>query len=202
VARYWDLEVRFHSQTCASPLKVVRIAKKGRAMSFFRNDKSVPSDSYKSASDYCSAIRDGLREKADHNKHESQIAFFGAISLTLVTPLFVTLADGWLLGKLVPAVLSVLSAAATAWLQLRKPQRLWAIYRRGQRELEREKASYDFRLDVYADDGERDKLLAKKVTDIAFRVHEQWEGLVPEPDALLAKTPAVPILEAGNPDGR
>ena len=161
-------------------------------MSLFRKDRSVPDDSFDSVLDFYSAVRRGLREKADHNKLESQAAFFGAISFTLAAPLFVTLGDGWLWGKVVPAVLSVLSAAATAWLQLRKPQRLWAIYRRGQRELEREKASYDFALDQYAVEDHRDKLLAQRIKEVAFHVHEQWEGLVPEPDALLANTPSLP----------
>jgi hypothetical protein len=95
-------------------------------------------------------------------------------------------------GKLLPAVLSVFAAGATAWLQLRKPQRLWAIYRRAQRELEREKAAYDFGLDPYTETTCRDKTLASRVSEIAFRVHEQWEGLVPEPDALTIHSPSFP----------
>jgi hypothetical protein len=68
--------------------------------------------------------------------------------------------------------------------------------------LEREKVSYDFGLYDYAEENEREKLLAKKVADIAFHVHEQWEGLVPEPDALLAKTPSLPIGDTGNIDAK
>ncbi|SRR5258708_1961456 len=96
--------------------------------------------------DYYSDIRNGLREKADHNKRESQISFYAVICFTLAAPLFVTMGEGWLWGKLVPATLSVIAAGATAWLQLRKPQRLWAIYRRAQRELEREKPHTIFNL--------------------------------------------------------
>ena len=171
-------------------------------MSLFRNDKSISNNPYKSASDYYLDVRNGLKEKADHNKHESQIAFYVVICFTLAAPLFVTLGEGWLWGKLIPASLSVLAAAATAWLQLRKPQRLWAIYRRAQRELEREKVSFDFGLNDYADEPGREKLLEKKVAGIAFHVHEQWEGLVPEPDALLAKTPSLPIGDAGTADAK
>ena len=102
------------------------------------------------------------------------------------------LGEGYWLGKVVPAVLSVLAAAATSWLQFRKPQRLWAIYRRAQRELEREKAAFDFGLAEYADTEAAHKRLAAKVSDIAFRVHEQWEGLVPEPDTLAPTLPSFP----------
>lgn len=171
-------------------------------MNLFRKDRSIQDDAFKSATDYYSSVRAGLREKADHNKHESQIAFYAVICFTLSAPLFVTLGDGWLWGKLVPASLSVSAAAATSWLQLRKPQRLWAIYRRAQRELEREKINYDFKLHDFKVTDTPDGLLASKVSDIAFRVHEQWEGLVPEPDALLAKTPSTPFDNTVNIDAR
>lgn len=151
-----------------------------------RTDKTLPSDNYSSASDYYAALRKGLREKADHNKNESQWFFTLAIGCTLVAPLFVTLGEGVVLGKVIPASLSVLAAGFTSWLQLRKPQRLWSIYRRAQRELEREKSQYDFKLGDYGPDVDRDKLLAQRVTDIAFKVHEQWEGLIPEADALIS----------------
>jgi hypothetical protein len=157
-----------------------------------RRDKSHHENTFATVSDYYAAVRKGVREKADHNKIESQIAFYTVIFFTLLSPLFVTLGVGWILGKVIPAVLSVLAAAATAWLQLRIPQRLWAIYRRAQRELEREKAKFDFRLAEYAKEDEPEKLLAQKVSDIAFHVHEQWEGLVPEPDAITSsKTPSL-----------
>src|SRR5215813_13761702 len=151
-------------------------------MNIIRNDSTVTRDNFEHAIDYYSDIRKGLREKANHNKLESQIGFFSIICFTLAAPLFVTMGEGWLWGKLVPAVLSVCAAGATAWLQLRKPQRLWAIYRRAQRELEREKAAYDFGLNGYCETTGRDKMLVSRVSEIAFRVHEQWEGLVPEPD--------------------
>jgi SMODS and SLOG-associating 2TM effector domain 1 len=171
-------------------------------MKLFRGDTSIGKDAFGSATEYYSEVRNGLREKADHNKHESQLSFYVVICFTLLSPLFVTLGEGWFWGKLVPAGLSVFAAAATSWLQLRKPRRLWAIYRRAQRELERQKVAYDFGLREYSDIKDRDKLLAAKVSEIAFQVHEQWEGLVPEPDALLAKTPSVPMGDHGSSNGK
>jgi hypothetical protein len=161
-------------------------------MRFFRNDKSVGKDTFEAATDYYADLRRGFREKADHNKCESQYLFYVAMGFTLAAPLFVTLGEGPFWGKAVPATLSVLAAAATSWLQFRKPQRLWAIYRRAQRELEREKAAYDFGFGEYVNASDRDKQLASKISEIAFRVHEQWEGLVPEPETLGSGTPAVP----------
>jgi hypothetical protein len=169
-------------------------------MVFFRRDLSVSKDAFGTATEYYSSIRSGFREQADHNKIESQVTLISIIACTLASPLFVTLGDGWLWGKLVPAVLSVLAAAFTSWAQIRKPQRLWAIYRRAQRELEREKIAYDWKLGEFGDPSERDKLLASKVSEIAFRVHEQWEGLVPEPDALVKNTPSVTFRKAQGDD--
>ncbi|WP_375206832.1 DUF4231 domain-containing protein [Hyphococcus sp.] len=167
----------------------------------FRKDYSYKDDSFSSPVEYYSAVRRGLREKANHNKIESQASFYAIICFTLLVPLFVTLGDGWFFGKLVPAVLSVLASASTAWLQLRKPQRLWAIYRRAQRELEREKAAFDFNLAPYDNGDDADKKLAQRVSDIAFNVHEQWEGLVPEADALTSSIiPAVTIPHSGTED--
>ena len=160
-------------------------------MKFFRDDTSVMKDTFASPVEYYTEIRRGFRAKADHNKGESQVLFCVIICFTLASPLFVTIGAGWFWGKLVPAALSVCAAAVTAWLQLRKPQRLWSIYRRAQRELEREKAAYDFGLGSYSETKERDILLASKVSEIAFRVHEQWEGLVPEPDAFVDATPSI-----------
>jgi len=170
-------------------------------MCFWRTDKTVTTDTFSSATEYYSSIRQGLREKADHNKLESQAAFYAIICFTLASPLFVTLGSGIFFGKIVPAALSVFAAAATAWLQLRKPQRLWAIYRRAQRELEREKVAHDFMLGDYEAVADRDKLLAERVSAIAFGVHEQWEGLVPEPEAFISMTPALSPRSAGNADG-
>lgn len=160
-------------------------------MKWRRDDVTLKQDSFESPTEYYAEVRRGMREKANHNKCEAQYIFFAIICFTLSAPMFVTLGEGWYLGKLVPAMLSVFAAGATAWLQLRKPQRLWAMYRRAQRELEREKASYDFNLDQYRDGGSKEAILAKRVSEIAFRVHEQWEGLVPESDSLVSMTPSV-----------
>ena len=160
-------------------------------MKFRRDDVSLNQDAFTSATEYYSEVRKGMREKANHNKFEAQYIFYAIICFTLSAPLFVTLGEGWFFGKLTPAALSVFAAGASAWLQLRKPQRLWAIYRRAQRELEREKVSYDFGLRQYQEGGNKEGILAKRVSEIAFGVHEQWEGLVPESDSLDSMTPSV-----------
>lgn len=158
----------------------------------WRRDKTLPNESHSTPVAYYSALRSSFREKADHNKTESQFFFSLTIIFTLASPLFVTLGEGLFFGKIVPATLSVLAAAFTSWLQLRKPQRLWTIYRRAQRELEREKSHFDFKLGDYRSNSDPEKFLAERASEIAFNVHEQWEGLVPDLEVLTARTPDAP----------
>ena len=150
----------------------------------WRKDVTVPEDKFDSALEYYKSVRKGMREKANHNKMEAQICFATIIACTLLAPLFVTLGEGVFLAKVLPSFLSVAAGGLTSWLQLRKPQRLWVLYRRAQRELEEQKANYDFKDEDFADAEEPDKLLARKVTHVARWVHNSWEGLVPEPDML------------------
>lgn len=150
----------------------------------WRKDRTVPDDEFTSAESYYAVVRSGFRDKANHNKAEAQGCFAAVIACTLLAPLFVTLGDSFLLAKVVPSVLSVTAAALTTWLQLRKPQRLWALYRRAQRDLEQAKANYDFNDGDFENADDREKLLARKVTAIARAAHDEWEGLIPEPEAL------------------
>jgi hypothetical protein len=150
----------------------------------WRKDLTVPQDRHETAEGYYASVRAGLRDKANHNKLEAQGCFAAIIVCTLLAPLFVTLGEGFIWAKVVPSVLSVTAAALTTWLQLRKPQRLWALYRRAQRELEQAKANYDFNDAEFDGDVDKEKLLARKVTAVAKAVHDEWEGLIPEPEAL------------------
>jgi hypothetical protein len=45
-------------------------------MTLFRNDATVTKDKFEAPVNYYSDIRRGLREKANHNKRESEIGFF------------------------------------------------------------------------------------------------------------------------------
>jgi hypothetical protein len=152
----------------------------------WRKDVTIPEDKFDSALEYYKSVRKGMREKANHNKVEAQLCFATIILCTLLAPLFVTLGDGVFLAKVLPSLLSVTAGGLTSWLQLRKPQRLWVLYRRAQRELEEQKANYDFKDGEFANSVEPDKLLARKVTYVARWVHDSWEGLVPEPEMLAS----------------
>ncbi|MCC6590188.1 MAG: DUF4231 domain-containing protein [Bryobacterales bacterium] len=136
------------------------------------------------AQDLCRTRIKAFERKAAHNKRESQFCFMAVVLCTGIVPLFITLGEGPVWGKAVPAVLSTLAAIATAWLQLRKPQQLWSLYRSAQRELEDHDTKRNFLIDEYESAPDPDKLLAKNVAAISLNVHHQWVPMVPNPDHL------------------
>lgn len=146
-----------------------------------------------SAEEFCVAVISGFGEKATHNKNESMLCFWASMGGALLVPVFVTLGPGiaettgcpatefWL-SKVIPSLLSVCVAFSTGWLQLRKPQQLWALYRTSQRELEDNLQKYRFCVEDYADAESRDKLLVERVTKIALDAHYAWRPMVPNPE--------------------
>jgi hypothetical protein len=127
----------------------------------------------------------GFQRKADHNKKESLFCFTVVVTFSLASPLFVTLGEGLILGKIVPSVLSLSVAASTAWLQLRKPQNLWSLYRDCQRRIEDSLYKYRYRLAEYdSPEADRSRLLADTVRIVAWEAHQRWLPLVPTPEAI------------------
>lgn len=127
----------------------------------------------------------GFKRKADHNKNESLFCFTVVVAFSLASPLFVTLGEGLLLGKIVPSVLSLSVAASTAWLQLRKPQNLWSLYRDCQRRIEDSLYKYRYHLAEYdSSEADRSRLLADRVRAVAWDAHQRWLPLVPTPEAI------------------
>ncbi|WP_183002656.1 DUF4231 domain-containing protein [Achromobacter sp. UMC71] len=144
-----------------------------------------PPDAYKLALDTCT----GFKRKADHNKNESLLCFAIVVLCSLTSPLFVTLGDGLWIGKVLPSVLSLSAAASTAWLQLRKPQTLWSLYRDCQRRIEDHLYQYQYGLLDYAlPENERVPLLVNAIRTIAWDAHQRWLPLVPTPEAIDTKT--------------
>lgn len=131
------------------------------------------------AESYCHELIRDISKKAEHNKRESLGCFMLAVVCTTTVPLFITLGEGFWLSKVVPSCLSAIATGATAWLQLRKPQHLWALYRTAHRELQDHRTRYVHRLDVYADSHERHKILAENAADIAIDLHYNWLPVIP-----------------------
>lgn len=137
--------------------------------------------------EYAVKISNSFKEKADHNKTESLTCFTLILVASLGAPLFITLGEGVFWGKVVPSVLSVIAAGLTSWLQLRKPQKLWSMYRGAQRLIEDHITKYNFKVGDYKNPAEADSLLAEKVAEIALNAHNEWTSVIPSPEALSIK---------------
>src|SRR5690606_10270978 len=121
--------------------------------------------------EYAEKISKSFKAKADHNKTESLTCFTLILVASLSAPLFITLGEGVFLGKVVPSILSVIAAGLTSWLQLRKPQKLWSMYRGAQRLIEDNVTKYNFKVGGYKTSADADSLLAEKVAEIALNAH-------------------------------
>jgi hypothetical protein len=129
--------------------------------------------------EFCNDRIAHFRRKADHNKRES-LTFFVTVNVcTLASPLLITLGNDAVVNKMLPAILSTLAGGATAWLQLRRPQELWSLYRGAERELEYHLQRYQFRAGEFANAENPERLLAERVTELVAQTHEGWTGLVP-----------------------
>ena len=152
-------------------------------------------DVQQSAEEYCKSVINSFKSKATHNKNESIYFFWVSMGGALLAPLFVTLGEDianflgnygsvFLFSKLIPSILSIAVAFSTAWLQLRKPQQLWALYRTSQRELENCLSEFQYKINDFENCTDTEKLLAQKVSKIALAAHYDWLPMVPNPENL------------------
>lgn len=137
--------------------------------------------------EFAERIAEAFKEKADHNKNESLSCFTLILVASLSAPLFITLGKGDLLGKIIPSILSVVAAGLTSWLQLRKPQKLWSMYRGAQRLVEDHITRYKFKIGDYKVHEAPESLLAEKVAEIALSAHYEWTAVIPTPETLSLK---------------
>jgi len=137
--------------------------------------------------EYAEATRKGFKEKANHNKDESLWSFTAILIASLVAPLFITLGTNEFVGKIIPSILSVIAAGLTSWLQLRKPQKLWAMYRSAQRNIEDQIVKFTYTIGEYKQAESPESLLAEKVAEIALNAHNEWTSVIPSPENLGTK---------------
>ena len=153
-----------------------------------------------SAEEYCKSVIKGFESKSTHNKNESIYFFWISMGGALLAPLFVTLGEDianclgtwgsvFVFSKLIPSILSISVAFSTAWLQLRKPQQLWALYRTSQRELENCLSEFQHKIKDFKDCEDCDKLLAEKVSEIVLSSHYAWLPMVPNPENVTSSSP-------------
>jgi hypothetical protein len=141
-----------------------------------------PETTVESPAHYCERTLAGIKSKADHNKTEAMLCFGIGAAATLLVPAFIALGSGLVVGKIIPSALSLVTSFCTGWLQLRRPQLLWGLYRGAQRELEDAQSRYRYRLNDYASTDDPGRVLAERVADIALDLHRKWAPLIPNPE--------------------
>ncbi|CAH7073569.1 conserved hypothetical protein [Vibrio chagasii] len=143
-----------------------------------------------SAREYSSEQVEHFKKKADHNKQESLWCFRIIMLGTLSAPLLVGLGEGVFYAKVLPSILSAIAAFCTAWLQLRKPQELWSIYRNAQRQIEVQITHFDFNVADYTglDESKASELLALTVSNLVLETNSRWTKHVPNPSSLKAES--------------
>ncbi|MEM6184989.1 DUF4231 domain-containing protein [Shewanella vaxholmensis] len=146
------------------------------------------SEQTQTSTDYCQQKIDHFREKAGHNKTEALWCFRLIMGSTLLVPLFVALGPEVWTSKIIPSLLSALAAFCTAWIQLRKPQELWTLYRTAQRELEDQLVKHYYLLEDYESSEDANKLLAQNVARLTLQTHQKWMPIVPSPDNLPSES--------------
>lgn len=170
---------------------------------FKKSKKENTQKESKSPEDFCREIIAGFKEKSTHNKNESMWCFLFSMGGALAAPVFVTLGEDiaklfgdygsvFIFSKLIPTMLSVAVAFSTAWLQLRKPQQLWALYRTSQRELEDNLYKYQYGIAEYSESPDPGKLLVENVVKVALDAHYSWLPMVPNPEDIRSAAQNTP----------
>lgn len=121
-----------------------------------------------------------FKTKSDHNKSESLWCFRFIMLGSIAAPILLTLGETTFVSKVLPSICSGIAAFCTAWLQLRKPQSLWATYRTAERNLESLTIKHKFRVDDFdgMSEEDADKMLASKTVEVISKVNADWASQV------------------------
>lgn len=138
----------------------------------------------------CREFINDFSRKAEHNKKESIICIWLTIGGALIAPFFVTLGTDLakiiglddlsvIFNKIIPTIISISVAIAATWLQVRKPQQLWAIYRTAQRNIEHQLYKYKYNVKPFEDPKKSEKRLIEIIIKIRNETHNSWLTLIP-----------------------
>ncbi|EKN5094273.1 DUF4231 domain-containing protein [Yersinia enterocolitica] len=125
-----------------------------------------------------------FEKKANHNKNESLLFFCIALLGSLIAPIFFTLGNDLFMSKIIPSLISVATAFSISWLQLRKPQSLWGLYRSYQRKIESLVLKYNFNIEPFNNSETKDAQMIELLCNIKEESHDKWMQLVPKAEAV------------------
>ncbi len=140
--------------------------------------------SSETAIDYAKKICRGIKKKADGNRLQSTFLFITVLAVTVFSPILILMSLGDLYSRFLPAILTACAAFATGWLQLRKPQERWVLYRTAQREIEFEIDQYIYGNGNYEKENDKDAVLAGRVSKRALNLHYEWAPMIPSASEL------------------
>lgn len=154
------------------------------AMSPMRRRNAEQSTSGETGLGACEASIASVRRKADHNERVARWSTAVIVVSSALIPVFLLLSTqglSFIWGKLVPAVLAMVSALAAGILQFERPHDRWRLYRNYQRAFEDQRLRFQNGVDPYEGLAEADseRLLAVNVANLRLRLDQDWAGLVP-----------------------
>lgn len=136
-------------------------------------------------------IRKEFQEKADKNKKSTDNLFRTILITTIFSPVLILFpfdmyfpeSISQLFSKVIPAILTGITAFSTGWLNIKKPQDKWTLYRTAQREVELELTYYENSVNGYTLEN-REKKIIEETTRIYKDKHFAWVKIVPKLDDL------------------
>lgn len=142
--------------------------------------------------EYSCFVKNEVKNKANKNKTKTILLFFIILFTTIFTPLLILVPyDDYLSGftlvfvsKILPALLTSIGGISSGWLQLRKPQEKWIIYRTYQREIEKSIIDFTHNINGYTDDN-KEKKIVETVSEKHKDLHSEWVKKAPKLEDIL-----------------
>ena len=126
--------------------------------------------------EYVKSQKDHFRDKANRNKRIVNYSMAIIILSSVMSPVFILISNDFWISKLVPSLLGSLAAFCTYWIQLKKPQEKWILFRTAEKEIESEISNFIYSCDQKK---ENENELAVRVSKYVKNVHQSWIPLVP-----------------------
>jgi hypothetical protein len=154
-------------------------------------DSKAPEQSRPEAKplDACNHCIESVRAKANWNESLARWGTGLIVALTASVPVVLLAStewDGFILGKLVPAILTATAAALAGYIQFEKPHERWKLYRGYQRTFEVERMHFENKVPPY-DGADAETKLAERLAEIQLALHGDWAGLQVRSSEVAAK---------------
>jgi hypothetical protein len=127
-------------------------------------------------------LLDFVTQKANENEILAKRCTVIIILGSATVPVLLLASTEWapfVLGKLIPSIVSACAAAAAGFLQFRRPYAAWKLYRCYEGELRAELRRYDSGVKPYNHKSDRERVLAETVAWCDTHIDEERVGIVP-----------------------